>query len=105
MVNSVNLLSHAILVSVCYQLFNNGSEVANTAHNTALFVHFKGQSSIIRSLGHILTCWEMAFTNLFTDGFNGAQKPYPIEVATLTSTCLLVPNYILWFFTTSCPKL
>ena len=37
-------------------LFNNGSEVANTAPNTALFVHFKGQFGIIRSLGHILTC-------------------------------------------------
>ena len=56
-------------------LFSNVSEVAvaNAAHNTALFVHFKGQSSIIRSLGHILTCWEMALFNLsVTDGFNGA---------------------------------
>ena len=38
-------------VFVIQLLFNNGSKVANAAHNTVLFVHFKGQSSIIRSLG------------------------------------------------------
>ena len=63
-VTSMNLLSHVLFsqVFVVQLLFNNGSEVANTAHNTALCVHFKGQSSIIRSLGYILTCREMAFT-------------------------------------------
>ena len=43
--------SRKCLLFSCYLIFNNGSKVANAAHNTALFVHFKGQSSIIRSLG------------------------------------------------------
>ena len=35
------------------QLFNNGSEVANAAHNTALVVHFKGQSSKFGAHSHL----------------------------------------------------
>ena len=60
MVNSVNLLSHAILkylLSV-WLLFNDGFEVANTAQYT---VHFKICYKIIRNLGYILTCREMSF--------------------------------------------
>ena len=53
-------------------LFNNESEVANAAHDTGLVVHFKGQSSIIRSLGHILTTGKLPLFNLLTDGINDA---------------------------------
>ena len=61
-INELAIIRATLVVFVVQLLFNNGSEVANATHNTALFVHFKGQSSIIRSLGHILTCREMAFT-------------------------------------------
>ena len=79
------------LANVCYPcncllfqlLFTNGSEVANAAYSMTLVVHFKGQS---RSWG----TFSPTGNGVFTDDFNGAQKPYTIEVATSTSTCLLV---------------
>ena len=44
------IMCHSHKCSLSVQLlFNNGCEVANVAHNMALFVHFKGQSSMLQN--------------------------------------------------------
>ena len=66
--NSV-CISHKHLLFSCYLIIPGQSEVANAAHNTALFVHFKGQSEV---WGTFSPAGKWPLLNLFTNGFNGA---------------------------------